>query len=473
MSATTPMTRRSRTPRLLAVVVVLLALALSGCGVFDRGAADLDLPGGADLGDHPYTLKADFSDVLDLVPQSSVQVDDVPVGRVESITLSEDGESARVTMSVNGSVVLPRGTTARIQQTTLLGEKYVALLRPGGPAGTVLASAATGSTGSTASGRLGDGDVVPLSSTSQAVGVEQVLGALSMLLNGGGVGQFQEISRELQAISTGRTDQIRGFLRQTRAFVSTLDAHRDDITGALDGLDRLGRQLERDQGKVVTALEDVQPGLAVLDEQRGQLVAMLKALDRLSTVTTRTLDRSREDIVADLELLSPILDQLGRSGSDLPQALQVLLTYPFPDAVLPAIRGDYLNTFIRTAYQTPGGPWAQESLWPTINTFGARTALTDGGPPPLMLPSTEATSGPTPSGSASPSSPSTPSGSPSSPSGPSGSPSPSDAGSPSGSPSGDASSSPSPQSPQSPQSPAGSPSDAAGDSCSGEGGSAC
>ena len=39
-------------------------LLLGGCGF--RGAYSFDLPGGADLGDDPYTVQVEFLDVLDL-----------------------------------------------------------------------------------------------------------------------------------------------------------------------------------------------------------------------------------------------------------------------------------------------------------------------------------------------------------------------------------------------------------------------
>src|SRR5690606_27950394 len=67
------------TTRIAALTAGVLLLA--GCGGF-RGAYSLDLPGGADLGDDPYTVTVQFLDVLDLVPQSGVRVADVPVGRV-------------------------------------------------------------------------------------------------------------------------------------------------------------------------------------------------------------------------------------------------------------------------------------------------------------------------------------------------------------------------------------------------------
>ena len=59
--------------RLLLPVAGVAAMALAGCGSAGfSGVYNLPLPGGADLGDHPYTVTAEFADVLDLVPQAAV-----------------------------------------------------------------------------------------------------------------------------------------------------------------------------------------------------------------------------------------------------------------------------------------------------------------------------------------------------------------------------------------------------------------
>ena len=60
--------RRGRTFGL----VVASALVLSGCNFTPYS---LPLPGGADLGDHPYTVKAEFRDALDIVPQGAGRLD--------------------------------------------------------------------------------------------------------------------------------------------------------------------------------------------------------------------------------------------------------------------------------------------------------------------------------------------------------------------------------------------------------------
>ena len=95
---------RRRTASLL---VGLLAgvLVLSGCSVYD-----VPLPGGADTGKNPMQLTLMFRDVLDLVPQSTVKLDDVTVGKVKSIKLK--GYVAEVKVEIPGDVKLPENTTA-------------------------------------------------------------------------------------------------------------------------------------------------------------------------------------------------------------------------------------------------------------------------------------------------------------------------------------------------------------------------
>ena len=371
MSAGTP----SRSRRLFATVVLATAsaLALSGCSL-GGWVYNADLPGGAKLGSHPLTLTADFTDVLDLVPESSVKVDDVAVGRVTKIVLSPDGRSAEVTMKVNRDAHLVAGTTARLEQTSLLGEKYVALVPPGEAGGesgsgeNAQAAPAVNVSSDQIGQPLPDGSQIPLSSTSEAVDVEQVLGALSLVLNGGGIGQFKEISGELQKIGAGRTGEIRDFLNQLNRFVSSLDQRKGAITAALDGLDALSTSLKGEDKQIATALDGLSPGMKVLAEQEPQLVQMLQSLNRLSSITVSTLNKAQKDMVADLKTLDPILTQLARAGKNLPDALQILVTYPFPDSVLYAIKGDYFNAYMTTNFRTvPAGCSGLGCAWPQMS----------------------------------------------------------------------------------------------------------
>jgi phospholipid/cholesterol/gamma-HCH transport system substrate-binding protein len=320
------------TVRRLAVAGAAAALigALGGCGF--TGIYDLPLPGGADVGGHPYRVKAQFSDVLDLVPQSGVKVNEVAIGRVESIDLAPDGWTAEVTMLVNGDVALPANAGAHLRQSSLLGEKYIELAAPPQPQ---------------AVGKLTDGALIPLSRTNRNTEIEEVLGALSMLLNGGGVDQLQKITRELNAALDGNESNIRASLDNVTAFVSSVDAYKGDITKAIDGLNRLAGTLNSQKDQIAGALDNLGPGLKVLSDQRGQLVTLLQALDSLSGVATDTVNKSQANIVADLKALEPSLKKLGEAGNDIPKALQLLVTIPFSDEAVNDVRGDYFNLFAK------------------------------------------------------------------------------------------------------------------------------
>ena len=309
-------------------------LGTGGCSGYNA-MQDIPLPGGAALGGHPYTVKADFSDVLSLVPQASVEVNDVPVGRVTQISLAPGSWTAVVTMEVNGDVKLPSDAYASLEQSSLLGEKYVELSGP--PAN------------QPATGRLADHDTIPLARTNRSPEVEEVFGALSLLLNGGGIQQLKTISTQLNQALAGNQPQVRDLLTQLNTVVTDLNAHRTDITNALDGLNQLSSTLAARDQQIDTVLSDLSPGLSVLSDQRQQLVTMLQSLDTLSGVAVSTVNASQADLVADLKGLAPTLQQLADAGQDLPNSLQVLVTYPFTDQVLSGVKGDYLNTYLDLA----------------------------------------------------------------------------------------------------------------------------
>lgn len=306
-------------------LVALVATTLTGCGF--HGLYSASLPGGAALGSNPFSITLEFNDVLDLVPQSAVKVDDIAVGKVTSIAL--DGWNAKVTIELNDSVHLPSNSTAEILQTSLLGEKYVALIRP---------------TGTPASTLLHSGSNIPLSRTKSAPEVEEVLGALSLLLNEGGLRQIKVIANELSGALHGNEPQIRDLLSQLNTFVGTLDSQKSKITSALDDINQLAITLNR-QKRVLTSSLDIFPSaLNVLSQERGKLVTLLTSLSHLGTVATQVVNATSDKLVSSLKSLGPVLDQFNASGNNLPDSLKILGTFPFPlGTTRTLVKGDYAN----------------------------------------------------------------------------------------------------------------------------------
>ncbi len=307
-----------------AAVALLAALALTGCGF--RGLYSVTLPGGADVGDHPFRVKVEFVNVLDLVPQSAVKVNDVAVGRVESVTLSD--WHATVTVLVNGDVDLPANARAEISQTSLLGEKYVSLEQPndGAP-----------------SGRLGDGADIPLTRTGANTQIEEVLGALSLLLNGGGLNQIATITKELDTAFSGKTSAVRDLFTRLDTITKELNDQRDQITMAIDKLNTLAATLNSQKQILVSTLDTLPGALQVLAGERQDLVKLLQGLDTLSGTATHVINGSTDNLLSVLNSLQPTLEQLTKAGDDLGKGFELLGTYPFPKTSTNAVGGDYTN----------------------------------------------------------------------------------------------------------------------------------
>jgi phospholipid/cholesterol/gamma-HCH transport system substrate-binding protein len=304
--------------------VVAMATVLTGC---DFSVYSLPLPGGAKIKGPSYSITVEFSDVLDLVPKSSVKVDDVTVGTVQKVWL--EGYVAKVKLKLPKSVDLPDNSRATIRQTSLLGEKFVSLAPPTGD--------------EKPRGKLENGELIPLSRTTSNVEVEEVLSALSLLLNGGGVAQLQIITQELNKALTGNEPAIRSVLTQLNTFVGTLDKNKQQIVTAITAVDALAKKLNAQKATLATAIDSLPKSIATLDKQRAALVKTLQALAKLGNTATRVITASQKDLVANLQSLYPLLTKLAEAGENLPKSLELLLTYPFPDGAAKAVKGDFTN----------------------------------------------------------------------------------------------------------------------------------
>ncbi|MEV6428643.1 MCE family protein [Nocardia sp. NPDC051463] len=317
-----------------AVAVSAVGLLVASCA--SNGIYSVPLPGGADVGAHPMRIDIQFDDVLDLVPQSAVKLEGVPVGRVEEIGIGKDQWTASVRTLVNSSVDLPANAKAEVKQTNLLGEKFIELTRP---------------TADPDPKKLTDGSVIPVANTRHATEIEQVLGAMSLLLNGGGVAQLQPIVTELNRTLGGREDKVRSLLDQANMLITGLDVQVENITRAIDGLATLSSRVATQTDQIGKILDELPEGIKILDEQRPQLISMLAQLDRVGQAGFEVLDRSKNDLITDLRALRPTLQELGRAAPDLVTALPLVPTYPFPDSSLEGTFGGQVNTWLSVDQQ--------------------------------------------------------------------------------------------------------------------------
>ena len=92
------------------------------------------------------------------------------------------------------------------------------------------------------------------------------------------------------------------------------------------------------------ALRTIPDALAVLSEQREQLVEVLAAFGKFSALAADTVNQTKGNLVKELKEVAPVLRSLADAGPDLTRSLDFLGTFPWPKGPLDNwIRGDYAN----------------------------------------------------------------------------------------------------------------------------------
>lgn len=318
------MTPTRRCARVIGLVAVTV-LTLAGCGW--RGLNSVPLPGTAGGGPGAFTIQAQLPDVTNIQQNSRVRVGDVTVGNVTKIERQD--WHALLTMTIDGDVQLPANATATIGQTSLLGSLHIELAPP---------------TDMAPEGRLGEGSFIPLARSGAYPSTEQTLGAVSMLLNGGGIGQLQEITKAFSTAFKGREKDLRSLIEQLDIFIAATNEQSDDIIGATDSLNGLVSQFAAERPVMDKALRTIPDALAMLKDQRNNLTEALDQLGRFSNVANEAVSQSKEALIKEFGDLGPVLESLANAGPALTRSLSFLATFPWPkDTLTKWVRGDYAN----------------------------------------------------------------------------------------------------------------------------------
>ncbi len=313
--------RRSRQ----ALTLLTASVVLTSCGHW-RGIANVPLPGGPGSRKGSYTIYVQMPNSLALNGNSRVLVADVFVGSVRAIGLNNWVPTLTVDLEPN--VKLPKNSTAKIGQTSLLGSQHVELAAPRNPLPELLKN----------------GDTIPLANSSAYPSTEQTLASLALVLRGGGVPNLEVIQNEVYKILVGRAQQIRDFLGRLDTFAGRLNQQRDDIGHAIDSTDRLLSYVSDRTDILDQVLTEFPPLVEHFARQRDLFADTVDSVGRVSDVVDQTLSAAQNDLHQDLGQLQRPLKQLGRAAPYLVDALSFLLSPPFSiDSVPKIVRGDYIN----------------------------------------------------------------------------------------------------------------------------------
>ncbi|MGE2836890.1 MCE family protein [Mycobacterium sp. SMC-4] len=312
--------------RAFGVIAVITVLVLTGCEW--RGLNSLPMPGTEGGGPGSYVVQAQLPDVGTIEPNSRVRVGDVNVGTITKI--ERQGWHALVTIRLNGDVELPANATATVGQTSLLGSLHVELAPPAD---------------AEPQGKLTDGSLIPLNAGSSYPNTDQTLSALSLLLNGGGIGQMQDITAALATAFTGRESELRSLIQQTDQFVGRLNGQTGDIIAATDSFNNLVGQLSEQKPVLDNAMQTIPNALEVLSDNRQNLTEAVDGFGKFSALTADVVNQTKTNLVSEMKAVGPVLSSFADAGPAMTRSLSLLTTFPWPiESIDKVVRGDYLNT---------------------------------------------------------------------------------------------------------------------------------
>jgi len=316
---------RAKHRNIFRLALVAVATCLSGCGW--QGVNSLPLPGTEGGGPGSYHVQAQLPNVTNIQPNSRVRVGDVTVGTVTKV--ERQGWHALVSMTINPDVKLPANVTAKVGQTSLLGALHIELATPADVPPV---------------GRLHDGSVILLSRAGAYPTTEQTLSVASLLLNGGGLGQVQDITTAFSTAFAGRENDLRTLIHRLDEFIGHLDQQKDGILAATDSVNNLAGQFADQKPLVDKALQTIPDALSVLKDERDNLTEAFDRLGKFSALAADSATKTKAALVQEFKDIGPVLKSLANAGPALTRSLSLLSTYPFPkENITKFVRGDAVN----------------------------------------------------------------------------------------------------------------------------------
>lgn len=204
-------------------------------------------------------LTAVFSNALNLPAMAKVRLAGADIGQLES--MEARNYSAVTTLRIREGVQLPQGSTAELRSATPLGDVFVSIRPPDAvPAGTPL---------------LGDGDTIPIESTTAAATVESVLSSAAILVNGGAVRNFTNIINGLGRATGDQGQAFGDLIRKTNHTLGTLNNRSDQIATSLTETSRLVEQLEAKNDILGELMEQAGPATETLAAHTNEIADLV------------------------------------------------------------------------------------------------------------------------------------------------------------------------------------------------------
>jgi phospholipid/cholesterol/gamma-HCH transport system substrate-binding protein len=294
---------------LLKVAALLGAILAAGFGAVNLGLG----------GDHPYNITGHFLSAEGLTPGNDVLIGGVPVGKVASVSLAPDSDTAGgalIKMAIDRKYApLRRGTRATIRQKGFLGNMYVELVP--GPDG---------------NRAIPDSGTLPVQDTAAPVDLDQVMDIFdpttrakvrTMTLEGGKSldgrgadanhllanlpqisGQFADAAGNLDRSQQQLDDLTAEFDRISGQMASEDAALRGDLNNGASLLDTIAAREDRLQAEITYANLGLGAANTGLSGHEQDLATLLKLMPALQD-NLRQFSAAADPALADVNMCYP------------------------------------------------------------------------------------------------------------------------------------------------------------------------
>lgn len=226
-----------------------------------------------------------------------VRVAGVPVGKVTGIDLV-NATSARVTFTANRNQQLTSRTYASVRYANLLGQRFLALSRGSGPAGTTLRP----------------GSTIPASRTMPALSLTDLFNGFRPLFSALTPNQVNELSQDIIDVLQGETSRIDDLVARTASLTTNLADRNNTFAQVLSQLSTLLRTMAEHDNQLAGVITTLHALTSALHRDGPAITGSLDAVDQLIGSTGGLLGKlETHSLPADIDNAAALTDVLARN----------------------------------------------------------------------------------------------------------------------------------------------------------------
>ncbi|ORV97964.1 MlaD family protein [Mycobacterium kyorinense] len=274
---------------LRSLTALLSALTISMAAACSLDPTRLPVPGSYVPGSK-YTIKIEFSSVLNVPARTKVDSGGVQVGVLDRVQLA--GNTAVAYVDISGDVQLPQNTRAELRQATVLGDIYIALLPPERPA----------------PASLRNGDTIPLSNTVPVSNVEDVLRSVSNLLGGGTISTLQQAVVNFNNAFPKDAAEVNQIKTKLGGVLNDLAANQAILDELVTDAENVSNSLVANTGTFDRLVNEGPPKLAGLESVTLNILALIDDAQDLGRSADRLVTPYTPDIIELLSYITPMTE---------------------------------------------------------------------------------------------------------------------------------------------------------------------